>query len=244
MWFKKYQILQKLRNNTLKVWWFITHFATVSSQRKKYWLAHTHPFNGPFSRTTRVGRYQKGETNLDFTEARASEWQWHQLGICKFAPRSRQNNHASTSPLSFLQAGCPSCRPTNSVKALKTQALKAQILTGTRWSYRLEYSGNYSGPQWPSAGFFVQSGCKLAIFSLNHTTRYPLPSCDHMCLRFKPSAWLLVFTAKSISYTWNTKSSKQQKTTSYNQQYSTHTAENKNALCILISAEKTTCQHH
>jgi len=27
------------------------------------------------------------------------------------------DNHASTSPLSFLQAGCPSCRPTNSVKA-------------------------------------------------------------------------------------------------------------------------------
>ena len=79
---------------------------------------HTHPFNGPFSRTTRVGRYQKGKTNLDFTEARASEWQWHQLGICKSAPRSRQNNHASTSPLSFLQAGCPSCCPTNSVKAL------------------------------------------------------------------------------------------------------------------------------
>jgi len=29
------------------------------------------------------------------------------------------DNHANTSPLSFLQAGCPSCRPTNSVKALK-----------------------------------------------------------------------------------------------------------------------------
>jgi len=29
------------------------------------------------------------------------------------------DNHASTPPLSFLQAGCPSCRPTNSVKALK-----------------------------------------------------------------------------------------------------------------------------
>jgi len=27
--------------------------------------------------------------------------------------------HTSSSPLSFLQAGCPSCRPTNSVKALK-----------------------------------------------------------------------------------------------------------------------------
>ena len=41
---------------------------------------HTHPFNGPFSGTTRVSRYQKGKTNLDFTEARNSEWQWHQLG--------------------------------------------------------------------------------------------------------------------------------------------------------------------
>ena len=36
---------------------------------------HTHPFNGPLSRTTRVSRYKKGKTNLDFTEARDSEWQ-------------------------------------------------------------------------------------------------------------------------------------------------------------------------
>ena len=41
---------------------------------------HTHPFNGLFSRTTWVSRYQKGKTNLDFNEARDSEWQWHQLG--------------------------------------------------------------------------------------------------------------------------------------------------------------------
>ena len=41
---------------------------------------HAHPFNGPLSGTTRVSRYQKGETNLDFTEARDGEWQWHQLG--------------------------------------------------------------------------------------------------------------------------------------------------------------------
>ena len=52
---------------------------------------HTHtPFNGPLSGTTQVSRYQKGKTNLDFTEARDSEWQWHQLAICKSAPRSRQ----------------------------------------------------------------------------------------------------------------------------------------------------------
>ena len=36
---------------------------------------HTHPFNGPLSGTTRVGQYQKDKTNLDFTEARDSEWQ-------------------------------------------------------------------------------------------------------------------------------------------------------------------------
>ena len=36
---------------------------------------HAHAFNSPFSRTTRVSRYQKGKTNLDFTEARDSGWQ-------------------------------------------------------------------------------------------------------------------------------------------------------------------------
>ena len=79
-----------------------------------YDYTHTHPFNGHFSGTTRVSRYQKGKTNLDFTEARDSEWQWHQL--CTLL---QTDNHTNTPPLSFLQAGCPSCRPTNSVKALK-----------------------------------------------------------------------------------------------------------------------------
>jgi len=37
-----------------------------------------------------VSRYQKGKTNPDFTEARDSEWQWHQLGCMQSAPRSRQ----------------------------------------------------------------------------------------------------------------------------------------------------------
>jgi len=81
----------------------------------------THPFNGPLSGTIRVSRYQKGKTNLDFTEARDSEWQWHQLGHMEVCTSLQTNNHASTPPLSFLQAGCPSCRPTNSIKALKAK---------------------------------------------------------------------------------------------------------------------------
>jgi len=79
---------------------------------------HTYPFYGPFSGTTRVSRYQKGKTNPDFTEARDSEWQWHQLGHMQVCITLQTDNRASTPPLSFLQAGCPSCRPTSSVKAL------------------------------------------------------------------------------------------------------------------------------
>jgi len=81
--------------------------------------AHTHTFNGLLSGTTRVSRYQKGKTNLDFTEARDSEWQWHRLGRMQVCTSLQTDNHASTPPLSCLQAACPSCCPTNSVKALK-----------------------------------------------------------------------------------------------------------------------------
>ena len=41
-----------------------------------------------------------------------SEWQWHQLGHMQVCTLLQTDNHASNPPLSFLQAGCPSCRPT------------------------------------------------------------------------------------------------------------------------------------
>jgi len=40
---------------------------------------HIHTFNGLFFGTTQATWYQKGKTNLDFTKARDSEGQWHQL---------------------------------------------------------------------------------------------------------------------------------------------------------------------
>jgi len=58
-----------------------------------------HPFNGRFSATTRVSQYQKGKTNPDFTEARDSEWQWHQLGHMQVCISLQTANHASTPPL-------------------------------------------------------------------------------------------------------------------------------------------------
>jgi len=52
-------------------------------------------------------------------------WQWHQLDHIQIICTSLQtDNHASTSSLSFLQAGCLSCRPTGRVKALKAQQIE------------------------------------------------------------------------------------------------------------------------
>ena len=61
-----------------------------------------HTFNGPLSGSTQVSRYQKGKTNLDYTEARDSEWQWRQLGLMQVCTSLQTDNHASTPPLRFL----------------------------------------------------------------------------------------------------------------------------------------------
>ena len=74
---------------------------------------HTHPSNCPLSGTTRVSRYQKGKTNLDFAEARDSEWQWHQLG--KSAPSSRQITTPAPHHSGFYRPDAlPAAQPTAS----------------------------------------------------------------------------------------------------------------------------------
>ena len=68
-----------------------------------YTHTHTHThLMSLFSGTTRINRYQKGGTNLDFTEARDSEWQWHQLGHMQVCTSLKTDNQASTPPLSFF----------------------------------------------------------------------------------------------------------------------------------------------
>ena len=65
-----------------------------------------------FSGTTRVSRYQKGKTNLDFTEARDSEWQWYQLDHMQVCTSLQtEYNHASTPPLSFFTGRVPFLMP-------------------------------------------------------------------------------------------------------------------------------------
>jgi len=66
-----------------------------------------------------VSQYQKGKTNLDFAGARDSGWQWHQLGHMQVCTSLQTDSHANTPQLSFLQAECPSSRPTNSVNTVE-----------------------------------------------------------------------------------------------------------------------------
>jgi len=100
---------------------------TVSKHCIISYDTHTHPFNGPLSGTTQVSRYQKGKTNLDFTEARDSEWQWHQQ-VCTSL---QTDNHASTPPLSFFYRpdALPAAQPTASKHWRLTKALKAKAIS-------------------------------------------------------------------------------------------------------------------
>jgi len=54
-----------------------------------------------------VRLYQKGKTNLDFAEARDSEWQWHQLGHMQVCTSLQTDNYVSTPPLSFFTGRVP-----------------------------------------------------------------------------------------------------------------------------------------
>jgi len=75
-----------------------------------------------FSRTTLLGRHHKGKPFWILLEQEMMGWHWHQLDHIQIICTSLQkDNHASTSPVMFLQARCPSCRPTNSIKALAHQ---------------------------------------------------------------------------------------------------------------------------
>jgi len=76
-----------------------------------YIHTYMHPFNGPLSVTTRVSRYQKGKTDLDLTEARDSEWQWHQLGHMQVCTSLLTDNHTSSPPLSFFTGRMPFLPP-------------------------------------------------------------------------------------------------------------------------------------
>jgi len=82
------------------------------NSRNKQQQQQQHLLNGPLSRTIQMYLQEK---------VSGSGIRW---AICKSTPHPRQTTIPASHHSVFLQTGCPSCRPTNSVKALKAEQQK------------------------------------------------------------------------------------------------------------------------
>jgi len=74
-------------------------------------MAHTHTFNGPLSGLPGSASTREVKTNLDFTDAGDSEWQWYQMGRMQVCTSLQTDNHASTPPLSLFTGRMPFLPP-------------------------------------------------------------------------------------------------------------------------------------
>ena len=99
----------------MKDWFFDMSSRVVSP----YSHTHTHPFNGPFSGTTGWAGTRKVKPIWILLKQETVSGSGISWAIFKSAPRSRQITTPAPHHSVFLHAGCPSCCPTNSVKALK-----------------------------------------------------------------------------------------------------------------------------
>ena len=88
------------------------------------------------------------------------------------------DNHANIPPLSFLQAGCPSCRPTNSVKALKVKKnlVHARDVNGNRFFWVLKnflFPGKKL-PEWETFGKYHKIHTKHCRITATATRARPM----------------------------------------------------------------------
>jgi len=80
-----------------------------------------------------VSRYQKGKTNLDFTGARDSEWQWNPLGhmqVCTSLQTDNQHQHPTTQFFTGRMPFLSRNQQRQSTEGIVTQPLlQAQLLS-------------------------------------------------------------------------------------------------------------------
>ena len=127
------------------------------------------------SGVTRVIWYQKGKTNLDFTEARDSEWQWHQLGHMQICTSPHTDNHANIPPLSFFTSWMPFLPPnqqrqsTDGIVAVISERVFVCLLDKLRCSCQLWLHGcvcNVAGTRelcWPVSSCTAPAGDCLEV---------------------------------------------------------------------------------
>ena len=130
---------------------------------------HTHTSNGPFSGTIRVSQYQKGKTSLDFTEARDSEWQWHQLGrmqVCTSLQTDNRRSRQITTPA-----------PHHSVFYRPDAVPDAQPTASKHWRQQLTaHAPNHIGCEWGRKSVNVTIVCD-AVFRASNV------ECMGLCSR-------------------------------------------------------------
>jgi len=103
--------LCQLYRHTFVLYTTCEHCSMFASLFHGYY-EHTHTHTHTHLTALKVSRYQKGKINLDFTEARDSEWQWHQLGHMQVCISLQTDNHVSTPPLSFYRPDAlPAAQP-------------------------------------------------------------------------------------------------------------------------------------
>jgi len=115
-------------------------------------------------------------------------------------------HHASSPPLSFLQAGCPSCQPTNSVKALKALKWVIKWLITTVTNMIILYEHMYK----------MHSDCSNCknhkitsvrnwILARTHTHNHIMLLCSSTCVNQHPqlrtggSCWKTVMACMPLS---------------------------------------------
>ena len=114
-----YNIIECVELNGEDLSCYSNKIVSVSLRKCPYnhWhTTHTHArLTAPFPGLPRWAGTRKGKTNLDFTEASDSEWQWHQLGHIQVCTLLQTDNHASTPPLCFYRLDAlPAAQPTAS----------------------------------------------------------------------------------------------------------------------------------
>jgi len=70
---------------------------------------------------------------LDFTEAKDSEWQWHQLGCMQVCTLLQTDNHASNPPLIFFTGWMPFLPPNQQRQSTEGYSSQYKTQTETDW---------------------------------------------------------------------------------------------------------------
>jgi len=127
-----YHFLFTVHRNYMSVLYRVQNIASYLAESHNFNLSYPHmylvlsllllllhPFNSLFFRTSWVSRHQKGKLFWILLEQEMMGWQWHQLHHVQIICISLQTGLSTR----ILQAGCPSCCPTNNAKALKVPSL-------------------------------------------------------------------------------------------------------------------------